>query len=130
MNKKISSGPTITINVTPLFQQRNQIICAIEPPQGNAKGGMVRLDKGKACTLQFVLQPGKPSPLGFDLGNGFTWASDDCPGNAAGASAPYTVKDNDGTKLTIDVGTANESAVHYRLNFDNNRFFDPIIIRD
>ena len=131
---KMSSGPPVKVNVTPLFRQGNQVICAIEPQQqGNAKGGMLRLDRGRSCTVEFSLLAGSPDPLAFSANGAFEWASDDCPRPGVGASQPYSnpVVTNEGLKLTVSVGDVPEtSAVHYRLNFDNHLYFDPIIIRD
>jgi hypothetical protein len=122
---------TVQIGVTPLFKQGRQIICEIDPPPGNHKGGMLHIGKGNACTLQFDLQAGTPNPLAFD-GDPFWWESDDCPRNQ-NCPAPYSNPrvTNKGATLTVDVAAVpTDSAVHYRLNFDNGCYFDPIIIRD
>lgn len=126
---------TVSVNVTPLFQTGRQVICDIDPPPGSKKAGMVRLNHGNACTLEFNLQPGNPSPLAFRTDSDcFWWDTDDCPrNNANGCPPPYSNPrvDNGGSTLRIDVAPAPQnSAVHYRFNFDNNRYFDPIIIRD
>lgn len=121
----------IQIGVTPLFTQGRQVICKIDPPQGNHKGGMLHIRKRDTGTLRFNLQPGNPNPLAFGR-DPFWWDSDDCPMNQ-NCPAPYSNPrvTNNGSTLSVDVAAVPEdSAVHYRLNFDNGCYFDPIIIRD
>jgi len=137
----VASRSPVPISVTPLFRQRNQVICAIQPPPGNQNGGMIKLSRGNGYTLEFKLQPGDPHPLTFrppndgsnDGSRAFWCDSDDCPPNAS--LDPQYVNPRlsiDRLTLTVDANPAgaNKNAVHFRLNFDNNCHFDPIIIHD
>jgi len=133
--EKPMSGPTVTVDVTPMFTQGREVICAVSPPSGNSKGGMLRLEKGKAWTLEFTLIPGTPSNLAWDPAGAFAWDYNDCPGPNGTCPAPYVASAPNGAKLQVAVSAvAQEEAAHYRLNFkdasDRSWHFDPIIIRD
>lgn len=134
----------VTIEVEPLFQQRNQVVCAIDPPGSNSKGGSVKLRRGQSYTLEFELQPVNPPapqvtfrsvPGNPTDGRDAFWCdADDCPRNAQ-MDAQYGNPrlSNAGRTLKVDVTPSSSSppnAVHYRLNFEPNGFFDPIIIHD
>jgi hypothetical protein len=130
------TGPTVKVDVTPLFTQGREVICAIDPQNsGNSKGGMLKLDKGQACTLEFNLQPGTPSNLAWDSSGAFSWDYNDCPGSNGTCPSPYAASAPNGATLSVAVGAVpQEEAAHYRLNFTdaNNKswHFDPVIIRD
>lgn len=126
----------VTIGVTPLFRQRNMVVCAIDPPSTAQKGGSIKLPKGRS-QIQFKLQAGLPGDLKFRTkasgeSDGFWCNGDSCPSHEM-YDSQYSnpqVLDN-GTTLTVDVNSSGQqNAVFYRLNFDNNCNFDPIIIHE
>lgn len=139
----------VPINVTPLFSQKsNEVICAIDAPAANQKGGMINLPRGGSYTLEFTLQPGtSPAPqnLRFEQNPSDSTGSDGtrafwcdeytCPTHSQ-MDCHYTNPrlSNGGMTLEVDVDppkpTDPESAVHYRLNFQPKGHFDPIIIHD
>jgi hypothetical protein len=128
----------VTINVTPLFKQRNEVTCDIDPQQGYMKGGNITLSKAASYTLIFCLQPGNPANLQFQPNQGGTCAAfwtdtANCP--TPNAQDGYYVNprldptDPNNTTLLVDVNPPNvDYAVHYRLDFNNGCYFDPIII--
>lgn len=139
----------VSIRVTPLFSQGNQVVCAVDAPTANQKGGMINLPRGGSYTLEFQLQAGsKPElqnlrfrsippndPTSTDGTNAFWCKDDDCPSPGqmhTGYSNPRLA--SNGRTLKVDVDTPQptdpESAVHYSLNFHPNSRFDPIIIHD
>jgi hypothetical protein len=131
-----TAGPTVKVDVTPLFTQGREVICAIDPQNsGNSKGGMLKLDKGQACTLEFNLQPGTPSNLSWDAAGAFAWDYNDCPGPNGTCPSPYVASPPSGSKLSVAVSSVpQDEAAHYRLNFTDGGgkswHFDPVIIRD
>lgn len=132
--------PTVRIDVTPVFQQGNELFCAIDPPGANQQGGMIRLNRGTATTLRFDLQPHPNFPnLRFDPPNdgsnsgseAFWCDANDCPTHSLMDPQYQNPQlSNGGARLEVDAapGAAGPSGVHYRLNFDNGCHFDPIII--
>ena len=126
----------VAIDVTPLFRQGNTDVCSIESV-GYMRGGSVRLPKG-SYTLRFNLLNGDPANLDFEPDqNGVCvafWSDEnDCPrraGNNGQYQNPRLVAPR---ILEVDVDVpqgAPPMAVHYRLNFNDNHNFDPIIIHD
>jgi hypothetical protein len=137
----MASRSPVQINVTPLFRQGNEVICDIQPPTANQKGGMIKLSRGNAYALEFTLQPGTPSGLKFRLPNdgsndgsrAFWCDPTDCPSHTTLDPQYFNPRLSNGDlTLTVEADPAGmaANAVHYRLNFDNNRYFDPIIIHD
>jgi hypothetical protein len=123
----------IAIDVTPLFRQKNMVVCDIDPPANYIKGGNVRLPQGN-YTLQFNLLDGTPAGLNFQPDkNGVCQAfwsnADDCPTHEMN-DAQYHPTLVNGRTVRVDVDTNGQNAIHYRLNFDNNCNFDPIIIHE
>lgn len=121
------------IIVQPLFKQGHEVVCSIDA--GNyMKGGNISLPQGH-YTLTFNLIDGEPRDLNFKeddhQGNCMAfWSSQtDCPNNAMNE---YDPRLENGRRLLVDVDVngATPQAVHYRLNFDNNCYFDPIIIHE
>lgn len=134
-----SSRTDVTIRVTPVMQHKREVICDIQPDQGAKKGEKIRLGSGN-YTLKFELQPGTPSGIAFKTddihGNCRAIYFDEggCPGNHNGtipAGQLYEPKriDDKTLKVQADV-SGNPYAIHYRLNFNDNRYCDPIIIHD
>ena len=124
----------VSINVTPLFKQRNMVVCDIDPPANYEKGGNIKLAQG-SYTLEFSLLAGTPANLRFRAKpngdcDGFWSNADDCPThdmNDPQYSNPRLA--NGGSTLLVDVSPSGQpNAIHYRLNFDNQCNFDPIII--
>ncbi|HEX6072945.1 MAG TPA: hypothetical protein VFY95_08055 [Sphingomicrobium sp.] len=132
----MSNGPTVKVDVTPLFTQGNEVICAIDPQNSaNSKGGMLKLDKGQSCSLEFNLKSGTAGNLTWDPSGAFAWDYNDCPGNNGVCPAPYSAGSPNGSTLTVAVqAVSQEEAAHYRLNFkdasNKSWHFDPVIIRD
>ena len=124
----------ITIDVTPLFKQGNEVVCAIDPPPGYASGGNIKLSKSGSYTLEFRLLAGTPAKLKFrpdQAGACKAFWSDaaDCPTHDMNDQYYRNARLDDPTTLKVDVDPPGaDYAVHYRLNFDNNGHFDPIII--
>lgn len=134
----------VDIDVTPLFNGKgNEVICDIDPDPGYAKGGNIQLEKNSSYTLAFNLRAPSTGPLAglrFEIDQagvcqGF-WSDDaGCPTNVT--KAPYygtpVLDPNNSNRLLVDVDPpGKEYAVHYRLNFVDNKggkgHFDPIII--
>lgn len=128
----------VGIQVTPLFQQGNTIVCELEPLAGdssNVKAGIIKLKRGKTYELSFQLASGNPpgllfAPNGMDA---IWWDTNSCPThslhNGGGLSNPNVSADQ--STLTVDVDPpAISGLVFYSLNFDNGGSFDPIIIHD
>jgi hypothetical protein len=124
----------VQINVKPLFRQRNTIVCDIDPPPGNSQGGNMHLPQG-SYLLKFNLLEGKMPDLQFKADQhgvcqAFWSDADDCPNNEMN-NDQYSPTRKDGKTIWVNVDTdGNQNAIHYRLNFDNNCKFDPIIIHD
>lgn len=126
---------SIKIDVKPLFTQRNEVICAIDPQSGNGGGGLLHLDKGKAHTLQFNLDTSQLPGFVWDSAGAFAWDYDDCPGPAGTCPPPYVASPPKGSTLEVAASAVpQEEAAHYRLNFKDGSgkswHFDPVIIRD
>lgn len=124
------------ITVTPLFRQGHEVICSVDAG-GLMKGGNIELPKGK-YTLIFKLLDGKPAGLNFEPDDqhgecdAFWSDSIDCPRNATNQDG-YTARLCDPRTLSVEIDVdqaAPPIAVHYRLNFDNHCYFDPIIIHE
>lgn len=122
----------VTINVVPLFQQGNVVACDLVSADMN--GGNLKLDKKKAYTLQFNLQAGTPTGLQFRANkqdgscDAFWSDPDDCPHNQTNV-AGYAPSRTSGTQLTVNVDAPGQNAcVYYRINFENGRYFDPVIV--
>jgi hypothetical protein len=124
------------IDVKPLFKQGHEVVCSVDG--GNfMKGGNIQLPKGQ-YTLTFNLLDGTPANLNFKPDNSqgecvaFWSDSADCPRNATNDSQ-YDPWLHSSRTLKVDVDVdpgAPPEAIHYRLNFDNNCYFDPIIIHE
>ena len=128
----------VVIDVTPLSQAGGTVNCIIDPPPAHKKNGKIRLDKGEAYTLQFNLRPGNLPTLKFkpDVGgscDAFWSDASTCPSSSMNATQ-YPSQSLQGTKrldVDVDVETGGSPLeIHYRLNFDQNRSFDPIIIHE
>lgn len=124
------------ITVKPLFRQGHEIVCSIDAG-GYMQGGNIELPKGH-YSLTFNLLEGNPAGLNFEPNDvhgdceAFWSESNDCPRNSTN-HAGYSARLSDPRTLTVDVDVdpgAPPEAVHYRLNFDNHCYFDPIIIHE
>lgn len=124
------------ITVTPLFRQGHEVVCSIDAG-GYMKGGNIELPKGH-YTLTFILADGTPADLNFEPNDvhgdceAFWSESDDCPKNSTNHLG-YSGHLDDPRTLVVNVDVdpgAPPVAVHYRLNFDNHCYFDPIIIHE
>jgi hypothetical protein len=128
----------VEVDVTPQFAHGNAIICDVEPPSQHRKGGHLRLPKGSSYTLQFKLLPGAPADLHFkpehDGACDAFWSdAHECPQHAMNARQYKNPRLVDADTLEVDVDVEHHeppTAVHYRLNFDDGRSFDPIIIHE
>jgi hypothetical protein len=128
----------VDIDVTPQFAHGHSIICDVDPPSEHRKGGHIRLKKGEPYTLQFDLRSGTPENLHFKPhqdGKCDAYWSDthECPQRAMNAPQYKNPRLASADRLQVDVDVENDSdpvAVHYRLNFDDGRSFDPIIIHE
>lgn len=128
----------IEIEVTPQLAQGDSVICDVAAPSEHHKGGHVRLKKGESYTLQFNLHPGSPTNLHFKPEQGghcdaFWSDAHQCPQTSMNAPQYKDPRLNGPDSLEVDVDVepgGDASAVHYRLNFDDGRSFDPIIIHE
>jgi|SRR6476469_1903070 len=127
------NGTLVPITVTPLFQKGPVVACDIDPPQNLHAGGHIKLSKNTNYILQFNLAGGTPGGIGFrpdKNGSCDAFWSDpnDCPRNQTN-DPNYSPTRNSGTQVTVNVtAPGQDSCVNYRLNFDNNGYFDPVII--
>jgi hypothetical protein len=128
----------VEIEVTPLSQTGSTVNCNVDPPSDHKKNGHIRLDKGETYTLQFNLRPGSLPTLQFKPDVGGTcdafWSDPNlCPPSSMNAGQ-YSNPSLHGVKrLDVDVDVEPGGApleIHYRLNFDQERSFDPIIIHE
>ncbi len=126
----------VEIEVTPLSESGGTVNCNIDPPSDHKKNGHIRLDKGDTYTLQFNLRPGNIPTLQFkpEVGgscDAFWSDPEGCPLSSTSA-AQYTNPSLHGAKrLDVDVEASGVPLeIHYRLNFDQGRSFDPIIIHE
>jgi hypothetical protein len=133
MNRK-----RVEVDLTPQFVHAHTIICDVDPPKEHHKGGHIRLPRGQSYTLAFKLQPGSPANLHFKPDQGgkcdaFWSHPHDCPTHAMNVPEYEQPRLTAPDRLEVDVNVEHvgePSAVHYRLNFDDGRYFDPIIIHD
>ena len=123
---------TVSVDVTPLFQQGNVVACDIGSSAMN--GGGIKLDKKKAYTLEFNLKAGTPAGLKFRANkqdgscDAFWSDPNDCPRNQTNVGSYVPTRTSD-SKVTVQVNAPGQDAcVYYRLNFENGRYFDPIIV--
>lgn len=126
----------VEIDVTPLSQSDSTVNCSIDPPPAHKKNGNIRLDKGGSYTLQFNLRPGNIPTLKFkpEVGgscDAFWSDGNGCPLSSMNVPQ-YPGQSLQGAKrLDVDVEPVGSPAeIHYRLNFDEGRSFDPIIIHE
>lgn len=134
-----TSRTNVSIDVTPVLQHKKEVVCDIEPQAGHKKGEKIQLKSGN-YTLRFELQPGAPSNVVFEAddnqGNcrAIYFDDDGCPENKNGsmpAGQLYSPRRISDQILEVDANVSGGPyAVHYRLNFNNNRYFDPVIIHD
>ena len=132
-----SDRTTVSIDVKPVIEHKKQVICDIMPSSHN-KGEKLQLKNGK-YRLEFNLVDGTPNDVAFETDNGshcraIYFDEDGCPGNNNGnmpADQVFTPKRESDSKLVVEADVSGDPyAVHYRLNFNKNRYFDPIIIHD
>jgi len=131
---------TIDVDVTPVDQCAQMVVCDLDATPGGRGGsyvidGVIFLANGSQYVLNFHLKNG---PLGQ-----FSWDTDPfwarkskCPTqkgmpNGQFPSAPTT----SGSTLTVGAGgVPGKSAIHYRLNMldagGNPAFCDPIVINN
>lgn len=128
----------VDVNVTPQFINGGSIICDVDPPIEHRKGGHIRLPRGDSYILAFRLMPGKPDEIRFKPDqNGkcdaFWSDAQGCPGRAMNVSSygePRLIApDRLEVEINVEQGS-DPAAIHYRLNFDDGRSFDPIIIHE
>lgn len=132
------SRKPIEIDVTPQFAHGDSVICDVAAPPEHHRGGHVRLKKGQSYTLQFELRPGSPANLHYkpaQNGHCDAFWSDvhQCPQTARNAPQYKDPRLGSPNRLEVDVDVepgGDPTAVHYRLNFDDGRSFDPIIIHE
>ncbi len=128
----------VEIVVTPLSQVGTTVNCDIDPPPAHKKNGHIRLDKGDTYTLQFNLRPGNIPTLQFKPEVGGTcdafWSDPNaCPLSAMSAPQYSNPSLHGAKRLDVDVDVepgGDPLEIHYRLNFDQQRSFDPIIIHE
>jgi len=130
----------VSISVTPVLEHKKEVICDIAPASGYGRGEKIHLKSGK-YKLKFTLRPGTPANVTFEpndsSGNCRAIYFDDggCPGNKNGTiptGQQFTPTRLDDTTLEVDADVSGTPAyaIHYRLNFNDNRYFDPVIIHD
>lgn len=127
----------VDIDVTPVSQVGSTVNCVIDPPSEHKKNGHIRLDKGETYRLRFTLRDGNLPNLQFKPQVGGScdafWSDQNtCPSSAM--SAPqYSDASNGPKKLEVNADVEPGGApieIHYRLNFNDGRSFDPIIIHE
>jgi len=128
----------VLIDVTPLSESGGTVDCNIDPPPGHKKNGNIRLDKGNAYTLQFNLKPGAIPTLKFKPEAGGScdafWSCENtCPLSSMNVPQYPDQSLHGAKRLDVDVDVEQGGPpleIHYRLNFDQGRSFDPIIIHE
>lgn len=132
-----STRTTVSIEVTPVIEHKKQVICDIIP-SSHKKGEKLQLKNGK-YRLEFKIVDGTPNDVTFETDDGsdcraIYFDEDGCPGNKNGnmpVNQVFTAKRKSDSELIVDADVSGEPyAIHYRLNFNNKRYFDPIIIHD
>lgn len=129
------------IELTPVLQIGNTVVCEVDPKaggggSGKVKGGVINLKKRDSYQLEFEIKDGNPPNLKFaPAGDDAFWCgTGTCPtskGNGSGGVLYNPTVTASGSKLTVDVDSSPSSGIYfYRLNFDNGGNFDPIIIHD
>jgi hypothetical protein len=123
----------IKVYVTPQLQQEDAVFCEINRPSGTParflRGGVVKLPPGGHYEINFILREGEVAGLEFDANDPFCSDPNTCP--APGMNDPQFTNPRR-TEATIVKVNADpvqpKNAVHYRLNFSNGSYCDPIII--
>lgn len=116
------------INVTPTTHLKgDDVECDIDGRK--VHDDAIRLGRDDDYTLTFTLDPQ----------GAYKWAAQDafvarngkCPRAGAPSNGRYQIVDRQDYVLTVEArGNGNREVIHYRLNFDNGKTCDPIIIRD
>lgn len=124
----------IDVDVTPVDQCAEMVICELDPSPGGAGGSYV-------TDGVLFLVDNKSYEIKFHLKNGYSWDDDPfwarrakCPDRTGMPGQFTSCTANNGT-LTVEArGIPGKSAVHFRLNMldpDGNPVFcDPIIINN
>lgn len=126
----------VEIDVSPQFVHGDSIICDVDSPTGHLQHGHIRLKNGQTYTVEFRLKEGQPENLAFRADEDGKceafWSHEHyCPQSSMNARQYSNPRLESPNKLQVDVDLGREgdlSAVHYRLNFNDGRNFDPIII--
>lgn len=129
---------TIDVDVTPVNQCAQMVICDIDPTPGGGGGSYVKdgvlfLVGGKSYTIKFHLKNGPLGQFGWDA-DPFWARRAKCP-DQSGMPGQFSSCNAANDTLTVDAkGVSGKSAVHFRLNMTdpngNPVFCDPIIINN
>ena len=141
MGKPIAATVTVDIDVTPVNQSGQIVICDLDPTPGGQGGshvddGVIFLANSEDYQIDFHLKGGG------SLGQ-YAWASDPfwatkskCPDQPGMPNGQFPDRPTiNGNVLSICAkGVSGRSAVHFRLNLTdaqgNSAFCDPIIINN
>lgn len=123
----------VSVDVTPMLQQGNEIFCEIDPSQGTpgkfVKGGVIKLPAGGQFDLTYNLKAGDIPGLQFDAADPFCSDASTCPAPGAQNGQYANPRVTAPTTLSVEAAPVPpRNAVHYRLNFSNGTYCDPIII--
>jgi hypothetical protein len=123
----------INVYVTPELQQGDAVFCEIDRAPGTpghfVRGGAVKLPAGGQYEINFILQTGQVPGLEFDANDPFCSDPNTCPAPGQNDGQYTNPRVTAPTTLTVDADPAPpRNAVHYRLNFSNGTYCDPIII--
>jgi hypothetical protein len=129
----------IDVDVTPVNQCAQMVICDIDPTPGGGGGGHVTdgvifLADGKDYTLVFHLKNGELGQFSWDV-DPFWARKSKCPTHPGTPGQFPDQPQANGNDLTVTAkGVQGKSAVHFRLNMldsgGNPVFCDPIIINN
>jgi hypothetical protein len=132
---KATAG-AINVRVTPLAQQGNETVCAIEagdPSSANyVKGGVVVLNPPGQYDLVFQLDDTNFPGLQFDGGDPFWCSANSCPqgpSNNPHFGNPHVPSGSNGRQAKVSTNPSNgRQFFHYSLNFSDGSRYDPIVI--
>ena len=132
---KASIG-TINVRVTPLLQDGNDMVCAIEAAdaasQSYVKGGVVVINPAGDYDLVFELDNQNFPGLEFDATDPFWCAANNCPRGPANDSHfqnPHVPSGSNGRQAKVNTNPSHgKKPYHYSLNFSDGSRCDPIVI--
>jgi hypothetical protein len=131
-----ATGGTVSVLVTPLLQDGNEMVCAIEAADGASKnyvkGGVVILNPPGDYDLVFELDDTNFPGLQFDGNDPFWCSANSCPRGPSSSSHfgnPHVPSGSNGRQAKVNTNPSNgKKPFHYSLNFSDGTRCDPIVI--